>query len=132
MTAKKKNPQKAGRKTVMTPTTLAKLEDGFAYGLSDVMACFYAKINPTTLYRYQELNPEYSKRKEALKNTPNLNAKIIVAKNLRDGRIEYSESFKTAMEYLKQTDKGYNPKQDIGISGDLTINIKKFSDIEGK
>ncbi len=43
----------------MTPDTLAKLETAFSMGLPDEQACLYAKIDPSTLYRYQEKNPKF-------------------------------------------------------------------------
>ena len=54
----------------MTPEILSKLEHAFALGCTDLEACFYAEIGKTTLYNYQELNPEFAERKEELKNRP--------------------------------------------------------------
>jgi len=56
----------------MTKDVLAKLEDAFMNAFTDKMACLYAGISETALYRYCEQNPEYAERKEILKETPNL------------------------------------------------------------
>lgn len=70
----------AGRPTVMTETVVKKLEEAFAIGASDAEACFYADITKQTLYNYQEKNPEFIDRKEALKERPVLLARQTVLK----------------------------------------------------
>ena len=75
----------AGRPTVMNEETLAKLEWAFIRGFSDREACLYAKINPATLYRYQEDNPEYSEHKETLKDSPKMKAKEVTYEHLTQG-----------------------------------------------
>ena len=67
-----------GRKTVMTPETIGKLEQAFAYGATDSEACFFAGIHPTTLYDYCVIHPEFRDRKEALKDSPILKARRAV------------------------------------------------------
>lgn len=73
--------EQGGRPTVFTPDVLQKLETAFAYSYSDEEACLYAGISPRALYYYQEKNPEFLQRKQALRLTPNLSAK----KELVDG-----------------------------------------------
>ena len=51
------------RPTVMTDDIVAKLESAFLMGCTDNEACLYADIDRSTLYRYQEKNPEFSDRK---------------------------------------------------------------------
>ena len=72
----------AGRPTVMTPEVLRKLEEAFAIGASDKEACFYADIAPSSLYLYQEEHPEFSERKDALKQRPVLLARQTVMKSM--------------------------------------------------
>lgn len=74
-TQKKSN---AGRKTVMTESVLAKLEAAFSWGCPDTEACIWAGINPSSLYDYQLAHPEFTKRKELLKETPNLKARQVL------------------------------------------------------
>jgi len=71
-----------GRPTVMTPTTVQKLEDAFSYGMSDERACAYAGISKQTLYNYQKEHPEFIDRKQMLKLTPDLRAQKTLVANL--------------------------------------------------
>ncbi len=67
----------------MTPEVLAKLEEAFAWGCSDREACLWADIAEATLYVYQEKNPEFVERKEALKETPILEARKSVLNGVK-------------------------------------------------
>jgi hypothetical protein len=70
-----KERKKVGRPTCMTPETIAKLEEVFAIGGSDLEACFFADISPNTLYEYQKTHPEFTDRKLALRENPILKAR---------------------------------------------------------
>jgi len=72
----------AGRPKAITPEVLLKLEAAFLVGATDLEACVHADIGKSTLYDYCQDNPEFSERKETLKNQPTLKAKIIVDKAL--------------------------------------------------
>lgn len=96
---------KTGRPTIMTPETLNKLEEVFALGGSDKEACFYAGISHQTLYNYQENNPDFVERKEALKETPVLKARRTVVKSLEDPN--------SAWKMLERKDPDLHPKQQI-------------------
>ncbi len=74
-----------GRPKVMTPETISKLEEAFLVGATDKEACFVANISPATLYEYCKENPEYSERKEALKDMPKFLAKKNVTEAINDG-----------------------------------------------
>lgn len=89
----------------MTPETLNKLEEVFALGGSDKEACFYAGISHQTLYNYQENNPEFVERKEALKETPILKARRTVVKSLEEPN--------SAWRMLERKDPDLHPKQQI-------------------
>jgi hypothetical protein len=69
----------------MTPETVAKLEDAFLMGCTDVEACLYADISKATLYRYIEENEEFRDRKESLKQNPFLLAKGVLLDALKEG-----------------------------------------------
>ena len=71
----------------MTHEILLKLEDAFSISATDKEACFYAGISPTTLYSYQEKNPEFTERKKALKDKPNLKARQTIVQQLDDVRV---------------------------------------------
>ena len=70
------------RPTVMTPEVIAKLEEAFKYGATDIEACGYADIAIDTLYLYQRKNPQFINRKETLKNSPIFTAKKSVVDRL--------------------------------------------------
>ena len=71
-----------GRPTIITEQVIAKLEEAFAIGCTDLEATLFANIAPATLYKYQEANPKFSERKFQLKQTPILKARISVIKSL--------------------------------------------------
>lgn len=103
-----------GRPTIMTPEIVSKLEEVFSIGGSDEEACFYANIGKSTLYNYQQANPEFVERKEALKEKPILKARQTVVKSLEDAN--------HAFRYLeKKRKKEFG--NTIEISGELTSKI---------
>jgi len=77
-----KNP--VGRPTVMTELAIGKLEDGFKKGFTDLEACLNANISKDALYDYIKLNPEFSDRKELLKQQPRMKAKEIIYSKLEE------------------------------------------------
>lgn len=72
-----------GRPTVMTEEVLRKLELAFSYGCSDLEACLFAGISKTPFYDYQDEHPEFKERKELLKDTPVLQARETVVRELK-------------------------------------------------
>jgi len=104
----------AGRPTIMTPETIQKLEDAFTWGCSDLEACCYANISKSTLYDYCVANPEFSERKETLKNNVTMKAKRIIDRALDDDDIN------TAHKVIDRKE-GTKVKQDI-TSGGQPIN----------
>lgn len=74
---------KGGRPPKIDKAALAKLEEAFAIGASDGEACFYADINPATLYRYQEKHPQFRDRKLALQQKPILAARREVVSGMK-------------------------------------------------
>ena len=86
------------RPTKMTEAVLGKLEQAFAYGSSDKEACFYAGINPDTMYDYQKQHPEFTERKEALKERPILEARQKVVGDIKN-------DVKVAQWYLERKRK---------------------------
>jgi hypothetical protein len=94
---KKKDPAEyavMGRPTVMTDVVIAKLEQAFSFGCSDREACLYACIDPKTLYRYLNENPEFRQRRDLLKETPVLLARQSVING-------FKKDHWVAWEYLK-------------------------------
>lgn len=74
-----------GRPTKMTPETIQKLESAFIAGCTDLEACCYADVSKSTLYDYCQDNPEFSERKETLKNQPIMQARFIIQEALTTG-----------------------------------------------
>ena len=87
-----------GRPAIVTPQTIQKLEQAFALGCSDTEACFYSNIGKSTLYNYQNDNPDFLERKELLKEKPVLLARKSVIKFMQnDGNL--------ALKYLERKKK---------------------------
>ena len=72
----KRTGEPVGRPSKMTPEAIAKLEFAFCKGFTDQQASDYVSIDISTLYDYCKKHPEFSHKKEKLKRTPNLTAKI--------------------------------------------------------
>ena len=111
-TSTKKN--KGGRPTVMTAETVKKLEYGFLRGLTDEQCCLFAGISKQALYDYCHAHPEFTDRKELLKQQPSVQAKINIAEGIESGDAELSKW------YLERRNKDeFSTKQDIGVSGNV-------------
>ena len=80
----------AGRPTVVTGEVLRQLEEAFSVGATDREACFLADISESTLYLYQQENPGFSERKEALKEMPKYKAKKNVVGAIEKGDVQQS------------------------------------------
>lgn len=106
------------RPTVMTPEVIAKLEEAFAWGCSDIEACLWADIDSRTLYKYQEKNPKFIQRKAELKETPILLARKSVVTNL-------SKDKELAMKFLeRKVKKEFSLRQELtGADGKNFIPI---------
>jgi hypothetical protein len=63
---------------------VSKLEEAFLWGCTDIEACLHADISRKSLYRYIEKNPDFSHRKETLKQSPVLRARTILSQALDD------------------------------------------------
>jgi len=77
----------AGRPSVVTPDAILKLETAFLMGCTDQEACLAADISMSTLYLYGQKNPEFSDRKELLKQNPVYKARGVVLESLHLGDI---------------------------------------------
>lgn len=78
----KRRKRPLGRPTIMTQDKIDKLVEAFKYGASDVEACAYADIATTTLYKYQEKNPDFADYKAKLKELPIFTARKSVVDRL--------------------------------------------------
>ena len=75
---------KVGRPLKITDSVLQKLEGAFAVGCTDLEACCYANVGASTLYDYCKSNPDFSERKETLKNQPVMKARFIINNSLKE------------------------------------------------
>jgi len=123
MTREKKRPTKkkhpGGRPLSITKDTLAKLEQAFAIGCTDVEACLYADICKDTLYRYCKKHPEFSDRKELLKDKPVLLARTNVVKALQKGDKDTS---RWLLERKRR--KEFSTRQEQAIDGGMDLKIE--------
>ena len=126
----KRKPQPNGRPPAMTPGTITKLEEAFALGCTDREACLWANIATTTLYKYQEKNPDFAERKAQLKETPILKARQSIVRALKDDpklALSYLER-KLKSEFSLRTEfTGADGKDLTPISIDSAL-LGKFAD----
>ena len=111
----------------MTPQVVAKLEEAFLLGCTDLEACFFANISKDTLYNYQNKNPEFIERKERLKSNPVFKARRSVLDHIDgDGNL--------AMKYLERKCKDeFGLKNESVLTGangaplipEINVNIVK-------
>ena len=117
----KKSENKGGRPTVITPEIIAKLEQAFSLGCSDLEACIYADIGKTELYDYQEKNPEFTERKEMLKQKLVLKARVVVAEALKN------KDENTAKWYLERKARDeFSVKNVTELEGGLKVSLVEF------
>ena len=114
-----------GRPTVMTPENIAKLEQAFSLGATDVEACFYAGIGKTTLYEYQEKHPEFAERKAAFKEKLDLKARQVVASAMEDGDKQTAQWYLERKKKDEFSIKTVNDIQPLGKDGLPTDLIKE-------
>lgn len=96
-----------GRPTLMTEDKVKEIEGYFSVGATDLEACFLAGISKQTLYNYQDENPDFVDRKEALKNMIKYKAKKVIADSISSGDKQ------DAKWYLERKDKEFKQKTDI-------------------
>jgi len=118
----KKAKKKGGRPTKMTSHCVKKLEDAFIIGATDSEACSYADITRQTLYNYCDKNDGFLDRKEVLKSSLTLKAKMIISAALDDGDLA------TAHKVIDRKE-GQRIKQEISSKegNPLTLFIQQLS-----
>lgn len=121
-----------GRPLSVTPEVLLKLETAFTMGCTDSEASLYADISPSTLYKYCQEHPEFSERKEALKDKPVLLARATVfeALNEADHAKWYLErkrksEFSSRAELSGPDGKDLLPKPIADVSKDNSVHADK-------
>lgn len=111
---------KGGRPTVMTPEVIAKLEEGFMLGLTDLECCLYAGISKDALYDYCNKYPKFSERKEELKKNPSIKAKRNILEAINNGDTDISKW------YLERKNKDeFSLKQEVKAE----VSVTKLEDL---
>ena len=84
--------------TKMTDEVIAKLEQAFAIGATRAQACDYADVDPSTLWRWEQKNPELSNRFQRMREKLPLKAKMNIAQSVHQGTITDSKYVLEKME----------------------------------
>ena len=119
--------RKVGRPTVMTEAMIGKLEMLFAKGLSDREACLIADITPSTLYDYCNANPEFSERKELLKDKVKIKAKLNISEAIEK---EDTDMSKWYLERKARDEFSVKQTIEADVNNEVTINIELSDDDE--
>lgn len=107
------NIESRGRKTVMTPEIIAKLEEAFSLGCTDVEACFMANIGKTTLYNYQNTHPDFMERKEQLKDSLILQARHVIYDALQNNDKEMAKWYLERKKKSEFSTKSEVAREDV-------------------
>lgn len=102
---------KIGRPSAMTPEVISKLEYAFSLGSTDKEACLFSGILMDTLYKYQRKHPEFTYRKEELKENPVLLARHSVVTHI-------PEDATLALKYLER-----KKRDEFSIKTDIIVNV---------
>jgi hypothetical protein len=113
-----------GRPTVMTPETISKLEEAFSVGATDKEAIFLANISSATFYAYCKEHPEFSERKEALKDMPKYRARKNIVNKINDGDVPVSQWYAE-----RKAKEEFSNRTDLNVSGEMVSKVIKL-DIE--
>lgn len=118
-----------GRPSKVTPLVVQKLEYAFALGCTDEEACFYADISKQTLYNYQEKNPGFIDRKEALKTRPIFLARETLLKGLQND----PDLALKMLERKRKDEFGLKPTAELNITLPQPIlgsaSVKRIEDV---
>ncbi len=110
----------------MTKEVVEKLEMAFMNSFTDSEACLYAWIDKKTLYNYCDKYPEFSTKKESLKNKPSMKAKLNQVKRINGGNDKDVDQ-----RWLeRKSKKEFSVKQEIEQKTEMVIHIQDMSDEE--
>jgi len=117
--------EKLGRPTIITPEIISKLEMVFAIGGTDLEACSYADISKSTLYNYQNENPDFLERKEMLKERPFIKARQTIVKALDNPHdAQWFLERKRKNEFAQRSEVTGKDGKDLKISFDSAFQGK--------
>jgi hypothetical protein len=118
----KKQVNLAGRPTVMTPETVAKLEQAFAIDATVEEACSYAEISRDAFYDYLKKEPTFSDRIAELRERPVLKARQTIVKSLdQPQHAQWYIARKKKKEFAERIENTGADGKDLPIMG-IVIN----------
>jgi hypothetical protein len=116
-----------GRPTKMTEETVQKLEEAFEMGCTDVEACLHAGIVKQTLYNYQEENPEFVDRKQALKENPAYRARKVMYEAIKNDK-----NLNTAQWYLERKKKDeFSQRTESDVNTKISFDTMDDKELDG-
>ena len=83
----KKEAEKTGRPTVMTPETIKKIKEGFSQGFSVENTCIWADISRQSYFDYCKKFPEFSDQCKTLQKKPLIKSILVINKALNEGDV---------------------------------------------
>ena len=83
----KKEAEKNGRPTVMTPETVRKIKEGFSQGFSIDNTCIWAEISKQTFYSYCEKEAGFLDYCKSLQKKPLIKSILVINKALNEGDV---------------------------------------------
>ena len=107
-----------GRKSIMTPEVVSKLEQAFSMGCSDLEACLFADISKQALYDYQEKNPEFTDRKAMLKQKMIFKARSVIAEALNN---KDENTAKWLLERKLKDEFSTKTESNISVNGEVAL-----------
>jgi hypothetical protein len=114
----KKEPEKTGRPTAMTPATVQKLKEGFSQGFSIDNACIWAEISKQTFYSYCNKEEGFLDYCKSLQKKPLIKSIIIINKALNEGDLP------TAKWVAERRGEGeYSLKTETKHSGEISSKV---------
>lgn len=103
----------------MTPEVIEKLEQAYLAGCNDLQACLYAGIGDRTLDDYEAKNPDFARRKRALRDNLKLQAKLNIQR-----AIEKDKNLSLSQWLLERREREeYGNKEGMN----LTINVPQIT-----
>jgi len=115
----KKEAEKTGRPTIMTPETVRKIKEAFSQGFSVDNACIWAEISKPTFYSYCDNEIGFLDYCKALKQKPLIKSILVINKALNEGDVA------TAKWYAERKCKEeFSLRQEITGEDGEAIKIK--------
>lgn len=109
-----------GQPVKMTEKMLQKLDLCFSVAMTDEQACFHCGISTSTLYNYQHNHPEYLERKDILKQSITMQARVNVWKIIK----KWWEA--SSWKRLEKMDKLIGSKPESNVSNPLKARLSQI------